>query len=59
MNVEYFHDHARIEKMIFDGAIGPIRGNLKPNTSRPGLGLELKRTGAEPYKIFSATSERS
>jgi L-alanine-DL-glutamate epimerase-like enolase superfamily enzyme len=59
MNVEYFHDHARIEKMIFDGAIEPVRGNLKPDTSRSGLGLGLKRADAEPYKIFSASSDRS
>jgi L-alanine-DL-glutamate epimerase-like enolase superfamily enzyme len=58
MNVEYFHDHARIEKMIFDGAVEPIRGNLRPDTSRPGLGLELKRADADPYKIMSASPER-
>ncbi len=56
MNVEYFHDHARIERMIFDGAIEPVNGNLKPDVSRPGLGLELKRADAEPFQIFSATA---
>ncbi len=55
INVEYFYDHSRIEQMIFDGAIRPIKGNLKPDLSRPGLGLELKRADAEKYQVFSAT----
>lgn len=54
INVEYFHDHSRIEGMIFDGAIKPQNGNLKPDSSRPGLGLELKSADAEPYRIFKA-----
>lgn len=54
MNVEYFHDHSRIEQMIFDGAIRPINGNLKPDSTRAGLGLELKRSDAQPYQVFSA-----
>lgn len=55
MNVEYFHDHSRIEQMLFDGAIRPVNGNLKPDLSRPGLGLEVKRADAEPFQIFAAT----
>ncbi len=54
INVEYFHDHARIERMIFDGAIEPVDGNLHPDTSRPGLGLELKQSDAEQFQVFSA-----
>lgn len=42
-HVEYFHDHARIEKMFFDGAAEPRDGNLVPDISRAGLGIELKR----------------
>lgn len=55
INVEYFHDHERIEKLIFDGAIRPTNGYLKPDLSRHGLGLELKRADAQPFQIFSAT----
>jgi L-alanine-DL-glutamate epimerase-like enolase superfamily enzyme len=58
MNVEYFHDHARIEQMIFDGAIQPVVGNLKPDLSRHGLGLDLKRADAEKFQIFSAEVSR-
>jgi L-alanine-DL-glutamate epimerase-like enolase superfamily enzyme len=54
INVEYFHDHARIEQMIFDGAVKPVNGNLKPDLSRRGIGLELKRADAEKFQIFSA-----
>jgi len=54
MNLEYFHDHARIENMIFDGAVQPVNGNLKPDLSRPGFGLELKRPDAEKFQTFSA-----
>ncbi|MDQ2841165.1 MAG: mandelate racemase [Acidobacteriota bacterium] len=54
INVEYFYDHSRIERMLLDGAIEPIDGNLKPNRSRPGFGLELKEADAEKFRVFSA-----
>ena len=50
-HIEYFHDHARIEGMLFDGAPRPERGALRPDLSRPGLGLEFKRRDAEPYAV--------
>jgi L-alanine-DL-glutamate epimerase-like enolase superfamily enzyme len=50
-HVEYFHDHARIEKMFFDGALEPTAGRLRPDLSRPGLGLELKRAEMRKYEI--------
>jgi len=49
INVEYFYDHARIERMLFDGAIDPRRGMLVPNRDQPGLGLTLKVRDAERY----------
>ena len=51
VHVEYFHDHARIERMLFDGALTPAGGMLKADLSRPGLGLELKRADAAKYAI--------
>jgi L-alanine-DL-glutamate epimerase-like enolase superfamily enzyme len=48
---EYFHDHARIENLFFDGVSQPVKGNLKPDLSRPGLGLVFKHEDAEPYKV--------
>jgi L-alanine-DL-glutamate epimerase-like enolase superfamily enzyme len=46
-HLEYFHDHVRIERMLFDGTLEPDGGELTPDRSRPGLGLELKRTEIE------------
>jgi L-alanine-DL-glutamate epimerase-like enolase superfamily enzyme len=48
-HVEWFHDHVRIERMFFDGFIEPQAGVLRPDRSRPGLGVELKRADAERY----------
>jgi len=50
-HLEYFHDHARIEHMLFDGALNPSGGALTPDRSRPGLGLEFKRQDAARYAI--------
>ena len=46
-HVEWFHDHVRIERMLFDGAPVPDGGLIRPDLSRPGLGLEFKRADAE------------
>ena len=42
-HIEYFHDHVRVERMLFDGVLEPDGGALRPDRSRPGHGLELKR----------------
>jgi L-alanine-DL-glutamate epimerase-like enolase superfamily enzyme len=56
LHMEYFHDHVRIEAMLFDGTSPPVDGELKPNLQRPGLGLEFKRADAEKYKEWAAES---
>jgi L-alanine-DL-glutamate epimerase-like enolase superfamily enzyme len=43
---EYFFDHERIERTLFEGAPQPVNGALAPDRSRPGLGLEFKRADA-------------
>lgn len=49
-HMEYFHDHARIEELLFDGA-PPLRdGALRPDPAVPGLGLTLRENEAERYK---------
>lgn len=50
-NVEYFFDHARIEQLLFDGALTPYRGALRPDRTRAGLGLALKRAEAAQYAV--------
>ena len=49
-HLEYFHDHVRIESMIFDGAVKPVNGVLYPGLNRPGLGLELRKAEAERFR---------
>ena len=48
-HLEYFHDHVRIEQMLFDGVPEPDGGVLRPDRSRPGNGLELKRREIERW----------
>ena len=48
-HIEYFHDHARIERMLFDGFIPAKNGELEPDRSAPGLGLIFKRKDAERH----------
>ena len=49
--IEYFHDHVRIEHMLFEGALTPVDGALHADRSRPGLGLEFKRPDAKRYAV--------
>ena len=48
-HLEYFHDHARIENELFDGAPDPTGGTLRPDQGRPGLGLS-RRPAADRYR---------
>jgi L-alanine-DL-glutamate epimerase-like enolase superfamily enzyme len=49
-HVEYFHDHQRIERMLFEGALDPHGGVLAPDPAQPGLGLTLRESDAERYR---------
>jgi L-alanine-DL-glutamate epimerase-like enolase superfamily enzyme len=49
-HAEYFHDHARIEEMLFDGVLQPQNGALVPDVTRPGFGLEFKEKDAEKFR---------
>ena len=51
-HLEYFWDHIRIERMLFDGwpAAQP-GGTISPDPSRPGVGLELKRGDAARWRV--------
>jgi L-alanine-DL-glutamate epimerase-like enolase superfamily enzyme len=50
-HLEWFHDHARIEHMLFDGAPTPQGGIIRPDLGRPGLGLEFRWQDAERYAV--------
>lgn len=51
VHLEYFHDHVRIENMLFDGVQQPKNGHLEPEVARPGLGLTLKRREASKFEV--------
>ncbi|HEY3829925.1 MAG TPA: enolase C-terminal domain-like protein [Solirubrobacteraceae bacterium] len=49
-HVEYFHDHARIEELLFDGP-PPLRdGFLCPDPAVSGMGLAVREDEAERYE---------
>jgi L-alanine-DL-glutamate epimerase-like enolase superfamily enzyme len=64
-HIEYFHDHIRVERELFDGVLEPVNGALRPDRSRPGHGLELKgadsaapqRKRAGSARTFVSTSD--
>jgi L-alanine-DL-glutamate epimerase-like enolase superfamily enzyme len=49
-HLEYFHDHVRIERMLFDGTLAPTDGALRPDRSVRGHGLTLREHDAEPFR---------
>jgi L-alanine-DL-glutamate epimerase-like enolase superfamily enzyme len=50
-HMEWFHDHVRIEQMLFDGAPRLREGTIAPDLSRPGNGLAFRRADAERYAV--------
>jgi len=50
-NLEYFHDHVRIERLLFEGTQAPVDGALHPDRSRPGLGLAFKAQDARQFAV--------
>lgn len=49
-HVEWFHDHVRVDSLLFDGVLSPVGGCLRPGDA-PGNGLALKRADAERYRV--------
>ena len=37
--------------MLFDGVVDPVKGAMRPDLSRPGIGLELKQADAEEFRV--------
>jgi L-alanine-DL-glutamate epimerase-like enolase superfamily enzyme len=50
-HLEWFHDHVRIERMLFDGAPVPCNGEIRPDSGRPGNGLAFKHQDAMRYAV--------
>ncbi len=49
-HLEYFADHARVDRLLLDGVLEPDGGTLRPVPDRPGLGLSLRRD-ADEYRL--------
>jgi len=49
-HAEYFADHEMADRLLFDGVLDPHGGLLRPDLTRPGNGLELKRADADRYR---------
>ena len=50
-HIEYFHDHVRIEHLLFDGVLDPVDGCLRPDPTPTGPRPELKRQDAERFAL--------
>jgi L-alanine-DL-glutamate epimerase-like enolase superfamily enzyme len=49
-HVEFFHDHARVDRLLFDGLLDPAGGSLNPRRDDPGHGMVLKEADADRYR---------
>ncbi|MFE2103456.1 MULTISPECIES: enolase C-terminal domain-like protein [unclassified Streptomyces] len=50
-HLEWFHDHVRIERLLFDGALDPSGGVITPGGEGPvGLGLSFNSERGRPYR---------
>ncbi|HEX5402903.1 MAG TPA: enolase C-terminal domain-like protein [Pseudonocardiaceae bacterium] len=52
-HLEWFHDHVRIEAMLFDGSLDPTGGQVTPWRDRHGHGLVLAEDAAAGYLVPS------
>ena len=50
-HIEWFHDHVRIEQMLFEGAPTPRGGMIAPDLGTPGHGLEFKEQDAARWEV--------
>jgi L-alanine-DL-glutamate epimerase-like enolase superfamily enzyme len=50
-HLEWFHDHVRIEHLLFDGAPLARNGATEPDLTRPGNGLIFKEADAARYAV--------
>ncbi|MFI7427693.1 enolase C-terminal domain-like protein [Micromonospora sp. NPDC049836] len=50
-HLEWFHDHVRIEAMLFDGASSATGGTLPVPTDRPGNGLRFRAEQAQQFRV--------
>jgi L-alanine-DL-glutamate epimerase-like enolase superfamily enzyme len=55
-HLEWFHDHVRIEQMLFDGAPTARDGAIEPDLGQPGHGLVFKHKDAARFRVNGMAS---
>ncbi len=56
-HVEYFHDHVRADRLLFDGVGDVVEGGLRSNQARRGHGMTLAADRSDKYEqLVSAGS---
>lgn len=50
-HLEYFADHARVDRLLFEGVLDPVGGVLHPDPDRFGHGLSLKHQEASRFLV--------
>jgi L-alanine-DL-glutamate epimerase-like enolase superfamily enzyme len=57
-HLEWFHDHVRIERLLFDGTLDPTGGAVRPDPKAPGHGLTLRQDAVEHYRSGALEATR-
>ncbi|MDG4811111.1 enolase C-terminal domain-like protein [Micromonospora sp. WMMD1120] len=50
-HLEWFHDHVRIEAMLFDGVRSATGGAVQVHNDQPGNGLEFRAEQAQQFRV--------
>ena len=50
-HLEWFHDHVRLEPLLFEGTLDPHGGVIVPEEGRPGNGLTFRAADAERFRV--------
>ncbi|GAA5183055.1 enolase C-terminal domain-like protein [Rugosimonospora acidiphila] len=45
-HVEWFADHVRVDRLLFEGLVDPVAGAMRPQADRPGGGVRLREEAA-------------
>lgn len=50
-HIEWFADHDRIERMLFEGVLDPAGGRVAPAMDAPGHGMAFKQQDAHDFEV--------
>ena len=50
-HLEWFHDHERMERRLFEGTVTPRDGRVRPDLGAPGHGLTLREADVADLRI--------